>query len=73
LRASTREAIDPVGEDVGTPVLHLDGSAWFGPVLTEVPRGMAAADLYDGILALSRVPGGVARLKRGRSGELRVG
>nr|BFE61610.1 Rv2466c family mycothiol-dependent reductase [Dactylosporangium thailandense] len=42
LLASHRAGLDPVGEDLGTPALHIGSSAFFGPVVTPVPRGEAA-------------------------------
>ena len=56
LRRSTDEAILPVGLDVGTPVIHLDGAAFFGPVLNAVPLGDAALRLFDGIRLLTASP-----------------
>jgi hypothetical protein len=56
LRRSTDEAILPVGIDVGTPVVHVDGAAFFGPILNAVPLGDAALRLFDGITALTASP-----------------
>ncbi len=56
LRRSTDEAILPVGLDVGTPVVHVDGIAFFGPILNAVPLGDAALRLFDGLRLLSECP-----------------
>ncbi|MBF6364367.1 disulfide bond formation protein DsbA [Nocardia puris] len=53
LRAEHAEAIAAVGTDVGTPVLRIDGAACFGPVLSAVPRGRDALDLFDGVRLLT--------------------
>jgi hypothetical protein len=53
LRRSTDEAVLPVGIDAGTPVVHLDGAAFFGPILNAVPRGDAAVRLFDGVRLLA--------------------
>ncbi|MER5864644.1 DsbA family protein [Kitasatospora sp. NPDC002040] len=62
LRASHAEGITLVGEDVGTPVIAVDGPdggrvAFFGPVVTPTPRGEAAARLWDGTLLVAGTPG----------------
>ncbi|WP_228975106.1 DsbA family protein [Streptomyces sp. DH12] len=62
LRASHKEGINKVGQDVGTPVISVPGPdgtevAFFGPVVTPAPRGEAAARLWDGTLLVASTPG----------------
>ncbi|MET9622149.1 MULTISPECIES: DsbA family protein [unclassified Streptomyces] len=62
LRASHKEGIEKVGQDVGTPVISVPGAdgdevAFFGPVVTPTPRGEAAARLWDGTLLVAATPG----------------
>jgi 2-hydroxychromene-2-carboxylate isomerase len=67
VRASHQRAQERVGTGSGSPVLAFDdGPAWFGPVVSPVPTGQAATELWRGLEALSRVPQ-FSELKRGRA------
>jgi 2-hydroxychromene-2-carboxylate isomerase len=66
LRASHKDGMDRVGYEVGTPVIAVDGTAFFGPVVSPIPRGEAAAKLWDGVLLVSQTDG-FFELKRSRT------
>jgi hypothetical protein len=65
LSTSHHEGMDPVGYDVGTPVIHVGGIAFFGPVVTPTPKGEAAGKLWDGVLLVAGTDG-FFELKRSR-------
>jgi hypothetical protein len=66
LLASHREGMDPVGMDVGTPVIRVNGRSLFGPVISPAPKGEAAGNLFDGFVKVSAYSG-FFELKRTRT------
>ncbi len=66
LRASHHNGMDRVGYEVGTPVISIGGASVFGPVLSPIPRGEAAAKLWDGVLLVMSTDG-FFELKRSRT------
>ncbi len=65
VRKSHHMGMDQVGQEVGTPVISVEGVAFFGPVVTPAPKGEAAGKLWDGVLLVAGTPG-FYELKRSR-------
>ena len=65
LRNSHEDGISRVGMEVGTPVIAVGDTAFFGPVVTPCPRGEDAGRLWDGVLLVARTDG-FFELKRTR-------
>jgi hypothetical protein len=66
LPASLADAMDRVGYEVGTPVISVNGTSIFGPVVSPIPRGEDAARLWDGVMLVTQTDG-FFELKRSRT------
>jgi 2-hydroxychromene-2-carboxylate isomerase len=69
IKKSHHAGMDQVGDDVGTPTIAIQGTAFFGPVLSQIPRGEEAGQLWDGCVAVAKVPY-FYEIKRSRTGKL---
>ena len=56
LRFYHASAMDEVGDEVGTPVVKLEETAFFGPVITRVPTGEEAGEIFDAAVRLAQYP-----------------
>jgi hypothetical protein len=68
MRESHFDGINRVGQDVGTPVIAVNGVAFFGPVISPAPKGEEAVALWDGTVAVASYPG-FFEIKRTRTAE----
>lgn len=67
--ASLEEGVRLAGPDIGSPVLHVDGTdrGLFGPIVSPAPAGEEAGRLWDAVVALTAVPS-FFEIKHGRPG-----
>lgn len=56
LKEFHQSAIDQVGDEVGTPVVKFGDTAFFGPVITRVPEGEEAGEIFDAAVRLAEYP-----------------
>lgn len=63
---SHERGIKLVGNDVGTPIISVEGIAFFGPVISPAPKGEEAGKLWDGVVGVASYPG-FFEIKRSRT------
>jgi hypothetical protein len=59
IRAETADALDRCGGFIGTPVLSFappDGPSLFGPVISQIPKGNEALQVWDAVATLASRP-----------------
>lgn len=61
--------MDQVGDEVGTPTISIEGTAFFGPVMTKIPRGEEAGEIWDATVRLAAYPY-FFEIKRSRNADL---
>ena len=63
---SHERGIKLVGNDVGTPIISVEGTAFFGPVISPAPKGEEAGKLWEGVVGVASYPG-FFEIKRSRT------
>ena len=71
LKKFHNRGISEVGDEVGTPVVKFGDTAFFGPVITRVPTGEEAGELFDASVRLAQFPY-FFELKRSRTEDPQV-
>ncbi|KQH81095.1 hypothetical protein AO501_05670 [Mycobacterium gordonae] len=65
VRRSHQAGQDALGETGGSPILRIDGHAFFGPVLTATPDPEVVETMFEAVAALAAIPQ-FAQLQRPR-------
>jgi mycothiol-dependent nitroreductase-like protein len=69
LRDATHRALEPVGLDVGVPVVVMNEISCAGPVFSKIPTDAEAVVIYQAFRTLASQPG-FMRIERQRVGDL---